>query len=547
MELSQTLGDPGNVQIEWKKIRKFLDEVVRNTSENNFIRKQSLNLLCSLTFLGKISPSLAISTLLSVEEDDDDFLLVDQLKYLFFLHEQVPEEASEAIQTLTKHTSAEVSSEAYLRLGLLKFFEAHRSQGIEEFLSKLEEAYIFFRTSTAEIENRVDADFYQTLTEFLIVSSANDAERKDTLFKKLSNILWTYSVFDIKNIAGSFYLKLYELVTHVNNITTQKLGWLDIRRQLNALFHLNYQLINLQVESHIAQNQLLGLIKEKVVGVIVEPYFRLSLQAKMTAIDERIAEVQANQPEMDFLLYIKELLSSEVSKKKDLASEHIARLSIAYPHMDKSIFEEDIATFDDVDDEFLLFKLSQKYNKNPRYHLLDSILYAASELQGGHKIVTHNEDSRNAFIASILKAQGFITKDQTRWGSSATGKTQGELDIKIEDGNGATISIIEGFILKSLEKANIDLHLKKVFKYDPNGVEQNFIVVYSEAHDFIGLWRKYLMYLPVIDFDFPIDDNMKDISNRFNIGTDIRLGLATHIRNAERINVYHVFINMHYN
>ena len=123
---------------------------------------------------------------------------------------------------------------------------------------------------------------------------------------------------------------------------------------------------------------------------------------------------------------------------------------------------------------------------------IDIISYmclAASQLQGNYLNINNNEDSRNSFIATILSNKGAISKDQSRWGKSEAGKLQGEIDIKIEDNEGLTLSILEGFNLDYCNRSVINRHIGKIFGYDPNGLRDNFIFVYSETKNFISLFN----------------------------------------------------------
>ena len=130
-------------------------------------------------------------------------------------------------------------------------------------------------------------------------------------------------------------------------------------------------------------------------------------------------------------------------------------------------------------------------------------------------------------------------KDQTRRGVSGTGKSPGELDIFITTQDGEPFSIIEALNLSSLKKDYIDLHLKKIFTYDTNGLQRNYIIVYSEAKKFISLWEKYIDYIPTIEYPYKFEDFREEKLN-FN---ELRIGKATHIRNEQQVVLYHLFVN----
>jgi small GTP-binding protein len=177
----------------------------------------------------------------------------------------------------------------------------------------------------------------------------------------------------------------------------------------------------------------------------------------------------------------------------------------------------------------------------PTKDLLATLITTASHLQGIAKTIKPDEDSRNGFIALLLYIHGFIAKDQTRRGSSGTGKSMGELDILIETPGSEAESVIEAFNLQSFNRKVIDSHLKKIFGYDPSGLVRNFIVVYSEADDFLGLWEKYLNHIPEINLNHKLMEEPKEEETNF---AEIRLARAKHLRQGQETSVYHLFINM---
>lgn len=186
----------------------------------------------------------------------------------------------------------------------------------------------------------------------------------------------------------------------------------------------------------------------------------------------------------------------------------------------------------------------RKHKDNPP--VFHNLLKACSNLQGNHQIIASNEDSRNKFIATILKQNGFIASDQTRWGRSATGKSQGEIDILIESGSNVVLSVFEGFNLKGLDTAKILLHYRKIFKYDSNGLQENYLVIYNDSDDFISLWQKYSEIIAQTVIDYKIVEQFLDISKRYSHGSDMKIGKTTYIRNQEHRVIYHVFVNMNY-
>ncbi|UCH98273.1 MAG: leucine-rich repeat domain-containing protein [Candidatus Aminicenantes bacterium] len=182
--------------------------------------------------------------------------------------------------------------------------------------------------------------------------------------------------------------------------------------------------------------------------------------------------------------------------------------------------------------------------KKRRKDILKSMVKTAHYLQGLSKSLKNEEDSRSDFMALFLSTEGFIVKEQPRWGRSATGKSIGRPDMKIIYSEEETEAMVEAFNLHCFDRAKIDGHLKKLFGYDPAGLEQNFIIVYSETRKFLQLWKRYSEHLDHIretDFDYPLTGEIKELETGY---TDIKAAHAVHLREGSPTDVFHIFINM---
>jgi hypothetical protein len=177
----------------------------------------------------------------------------------------------------------------------------------------------------------------------------------------------------------------------------------------------------------------------------------------------------------------------------------------------------------------------------PKQDILKTLITMAHQLQGIAMTIKSDEDSRSGFIALLLSIHGINVKDQTRWGSSASGKSPGEIDIKIETPDREAEAIIEAFNLKSLDRTVINSHLTKIFGYDASGLAYNFIIVYSEVQDFSGLWKKYLNHILEIDFQYKLVGKPEEQETGF---AEIKLARAKHLRQGKETTLYHLFVNM---
>jgi len=226
--------------------------------------------------------------------------------------------------------------------------------------------------------------------------------------------------------------------------------------------------------------------------------------------------------------------------------------SAEYPHLFryevlKRCMENDILTvlcevsLEDVPTSLLLKGYAPPPQITDLTELLPALITTAARLQGRAKAIRPDEDSRNTFIAEILSARGFIVKDQTRWGSSSMGIKPGELDFLVETPDGNAVSIIEAFNLPGMARSVIADHFQRIFKYDPSGLQNNYILVYVDNADFGKLWEEYLKFLPEVKIKYELQGAPMVEDTR---KTDIRLARTIHNRHNHETTVYHLFINM---
>jgi predicted transcriptional regulator len=241
-------------------------------------------------------------------------------------------------------------------------------------------------------------------------------------------------------------------------------------------------------------------------------------------------------------------LFQEVIFTKELGnmyvSEDFVRLFISHIVANRERLSQPLSVADSI--------IELDINPNMEKHveleeqLLIDLVSACQHLQGRAKAINSDENSRNSIITLTLTAyqHGYTLHDQSLYGRSATGKSSGEVDIRFEDNAGNTISICEAFILKSLDTNVIDKHLTKIFGYDSNGLNRNYIVIYAESNRFIDLWSRYLRHIQTISFEYPLAEDIEDVSSQVSKCADIKVGLVKHERNGRFVEVYHIFVNM---
>lgn len=178
--------------------------------------------------------------------------------------------------------------------------------------------------------------------------------------------------------------------------------------------------------------------------------------------------------------------------------------------------------------------------------LFDDVIWCATEIQSKHKVLNNNEDQFNSLFQSLLTAKGYRVQDQTQRGASSSGSQYGELDVAIFTEDDIPLSILEAFVINSIDKNYITKHLKKLSEnYDPTGLKSNYAVIYAKNQDFSDFWENYKTFVPTIAFEHKaLTAQVEDISSRFPQFAGIRVGLTKYQNRGVIVQVYHIFMDM---
>jgi len=195
-----------------------------------------------------------------------------------------------------------------------------------------------------------------------------------------------------------------------------------------------------------------------------------------------------------------------------------------------------------VDINDLLFKYR---STNARKDLIYDIIAAISKLQGLSKIIDRHEDSRNSFVSSELSSMGIISKDQSRYGLSATGKTTGEIDIKIESNNGNVLTFYEGMNLEYLNKTTIKSHIAKLINnYDVLGIPDKFLGCYCTVTDFTKLINDYFELIKNLQLEEVELIDIIDVTKNFTEQSEIRVYKSYYFKSQRKLSLTHFLIHI---
>ena len=194
-------------------------------------------------------------------------------------------------------------------------------------------------------------------------------------------------------------------------------------------------------------------------------------------------------------------------------------------------------------------KLAADEPDNQIAALLDSLMDALAKLQGNSTYYDASENKCNSYIRDLLEMRGYTCKDQTLHGISATGKSDGELDILIRDKDrNVDLSIFEALKLKAFGKGEQEYlmkHLEKLLdNYNPKGFTTLFLVSYVSWHkdrfnDLANDYSDYVKRNVGTKFRFTGSHEIGSYNSSF-----IRCLLIGYDCRGIKMNVYHILVRV---
>lgn len=172
-----------------------------------------------------------------------------------------------------------------------------------------------------------------------------------------------------------------------------------------------------------------------------------------------------------------------------------------------------------------------------------NLVLACLNLQSRRYYSDASEDERNDYIGDILAAIGYDIKDQTRRGSSSSGKGSGELDIFVSK-NRLPFTVIEAMNLSSLSTNYINEHLNKIFSYDTSGNKFNVCLSYVKIADFNSFWERYSEHVTNHSYPAPLLSADASIDDDYGY-SELRIMKTSHSRSGRTVSLYHICVRIH--
>lgn len=302
-----------------KELHLFLKTIITDETESSDIRKHALKTFVDFALADKIKLRHAVSLLLDdLEGTEETFLQLRRLQDLFLFYEQEEQDIRKTYEELGEHQEPEISSECCYQLGLIHFYEANKtSDDLDAVLAHISKSQSYFHQSQLIIENRIDAKFFSELTGLLSSILQGNYNTISTSVERLGQLIWEQNIFSFRGDISSLQVGLYRAIFSLKKSVKQSPEeWLDFRKSFDSLCYYFYEIKNTELIGRLAEDQLLKTFSERIIADVVEPFFRINFHAQAKRIEKRASELDENSEEYRFLIYLKELVEKNRSKKK---------------------------------------------------------------------------------------------------------------------------------------------------------------------------------------------------------------------------------------
>lgn len=259
-----------NVDVEnedCSSILDFLKEII-NTSENTYIKRTACKIICELTAVNIIKNRYSsLGVLFDFLSSNTNELIDIALKQLPFFIELLTSEIEHKVINLTDHDNGDISSQAYLFLGIKTFFFSTSKNDFPNFISTISEAEKYFLAAENVMENRNDAQFYIMLIQLTKALLSNDQEGVTTTVTELYENLQLRALYDFDATGLEFEYLIFQMFESLNGkykIVSRSQEWLDVRQETQMILEASLEIEKLKLHNSKFTNITKKIVEESI-------------------------------------------------------------------------------------------------------------------------------------------------------------------------------------------------------------------------------------------------------------------------------------------
>lgn len=376
--------------------------------------------------------------------------------------------------------------------------------------------------------------FYKALHEFY---NKEDSNKALTIFEK---IISQPSV-DFSYVLEYYYIRCLSVIEQSDRLFRLREVAKEYRKNLNTKFKEVQQEQNnnekwkiLELLFSIAEKdfakfnilfpELKDLLIEEtpLVDLIAEFYdeFGLANQAYNLVIEAVNKNRRAGEEIDDNWLVVRKKYENKVKTNQIKGSITLLQ-ALKHTYIPPSI-PEVLNEFDD-------------YNTFVLNEIINTLKLMKDKIFSYKKVL--KEDNYNDIVGSLLQSRisfyGWSHHREDRSGTSATGKSAGEIDHTIKN-RAETLSIFEAFRTSTRDKKLLRSHLLKLTGYNTY-LENYIVIVFYEGKDLDGYWNWYQKEVENLKFPNELallsKTNIQSLDSLFTNISSFRIGKSNHAKN----------------
>lgn len=349
------------VPAEQRVIKRFLRSVYEHDS-NPYVRKKALEWIGELALANVLRLDFARDFLLDVGVDEERYISVCKLKYLFLLSGDDADVYTELVNALGS-TDEEIASEAYYRQGLVHLLYRASQASEHQFYEELAQANRCFQQAQALAENRVDAQFFSVVVGCLIGLLGQRREQYEPLMADLNTLLWQRQLWSWQQPAQLLewhILHGLENLRLIGERTATESFWTDYRQEFSKLSKLCNDIALIDSLSSTLQ----GTYQQFADGIasnVIRHYYVQNLSACRLKIAAVLTELGEQDPLLSAFL---QGLEGAIGKKSAVDTiSQVAQLISVFPQIEPARILEDVAALREAgeDDLQLVLNLIFRY------------------------------------------------------------------------------------------------------------------------------------------------------------------------------------------
>ncbi|MDE5778502.1 MAG: hypothetical protein K2I10_08395, partial [Lachnospiraceae bacterium] len=463
-----------------------------------------------------------------------------RLKYLALFYQKEKDDIKDILIKKCCEKNDLIKAEAKYQLGLIMFFDSNDIFDKNDFLDEILKIQKLFNEVSCIEENRIDAELLELVCAYVYSSARVERERSNKICLKIKELIFKGILFQINHELSPFYIDIGQNISRIQDIISNTPDvWIDYKKEFNKLCLDFYTISNIGIKSNDFYSVLTRRMNKRLERDVIEPVFKYNFKATLSKIDVLLSENENDEQLISFLEYLKDILVSEDVPETNYYKKWIKENFPMLTEDDWNTFNGSLGQSNVSEAIYNLVNAMQRLSPQK---LLKDIIYSCIMLQASPSYKDKSEDERNDYIRDILWTLKYQLRDQTRQGTSQGGKGSGEIDILIFNNN-KPYSLFEALNLDSLNTSYLNIHIDKIFKYDPLGYAYNFLVSYVKVKDFDMFWKKYLNHIKNYKYPYSLKKVEDSIGDDF-FYSNLKIASTTLIRNGVETTIYHICVLM---